>query len=82
MWLIDTTTFELLYQNSPDEVEYVILSHTWEAEEVSFQEMRNLKKARLKKGFAKIAGVCRLAREIEITHAWVDTCCTIQYHHR
>jgi hypothetical protein len=75
MWLINTSTFQLHYHNSPDEKEYIILSHTWGTEEVTFQDMRILEKARLKKGFAKIEGVCSLARERRITRAWVDTCC-------
>lgn len=42
---------------------------------MTFQDMGNLKEARPKDGFAKIDGVCRLARERRITRAWVDTCC-------
>ncbi|KAK8041913.1 HET-domain-containing protein [Apiospora rasikravindrae] len=76
MWLIDTSTLKLVFKTDPSEVKYVILSHTWEDEEVFFQEIQNLILARPKKGFSKIDRVCRLAREKHgISYAWVDTCC-------
>jgi hypothetical protein len=62
---------EFLGQNIPS---YAILSHTWEKEEVSFQDMDQAG-YQSKKGFHKIANTCRLARQAGIEHAWVDTCC-------
>ncbi|KAK7952581.1 uncharacterized protein PG986_008309 [Apiospora aurea] len=57
-------------------VHYAILFHTWEEEEVSFQEFQDLDQARNKKGFSKIEMTCRLARErFGISYACVDTCC-------
>ncbi|KAK1757850.1 heterokaryon incompatibility protein-domain-containing protein [Echria macrotheca] len=54
--------------------EYAILSHTWEDEEVSFQDMSD-PASRSKKGFAKIDMTCRQAAGAGILYAWVDTCC-------
>ncbi|KAK4225299.1 heterokaryon incompatibility protein-domain-containing protein [Podospora fimiseda] len=58
--------------------EYAILSHTWEEEEVTFQEMQSLgdnPDIRTKKGFSKIESTCKKAKENGIKWAWVDTCC-------
>jgi hypothetical protein len=41
---------------------YIILSHRWEGEEVTFQELQN-GQAKEKQGYAKIEGCCRQARE-------------------
>ena len=54
---------------------YLILSHTWGPEEVTFSDMADLDLARKKKGFAKISGICEIARSRNIHRAWVDTCC-------
>lgn len=56
---------------------YAILSHTWEEEEVSFQQFTQLPREDLPKlkGFAKIEQTCHLARTSGIEWAWVDTCC-------
>ncbi|CZR59826.1 uncharacterized protein PAC_09720 [Phialocephala subalpina] len=75
MWLLSTTTLQLEYVNSSKEHSYAILSHTWEDEEVTLQEMAHLDQARRKKGFSKIEWTCRLALERGIQYAWVDTCC-------
>jgi hypothetical protein len=56
---------------------YAILSHTWEDEEVTFQDFCDPDHAvRLsKKGFSKIQKTCRLASELGLRYSWVDTCC-------
>ncbi|KAH5329795.1 hypothetical protein HBI23_129850 [Parastagonospora nodorum] len=74
MRLINTDTHlfeEVLGRNIPD---YAILSHTWEAEEVSYAYYAESKRPR-KKGFAKIYKTCELAAKEHIPYAWVDTCC-------
>lgn len=78
MWLIDTTALRLEEVVDLQSCKYVILSHTWEKEEVDFQEMlaesrpaRLLKKA----GFLKIKKTCEIAKEKGYAYAWVDTCC-------
>ncbi|OTA54508.1 HET-domain-containing protein [Hypoxylon sp. EC38] len=76
MWLIDTNNLELKNVDSPQDVKYAILSHTWEEEEVDFQEMRfHRDLAKGKKGFGKIAATCSRAQAEGIPYAWVDTCC-------
>jgi hypothetical protein len=56
---------------------YMILSHRWRDEEVSFSDMTNLdpSKARSKKGYKKIESSCRIALQEKLEYAWVDTCC-------
>ncbi|KAK4183664.1 vegetative incompatibility protein HET-E-1 [Podospora australis] len=54
---------------------YAILSHTWEDEEVSFQELMNPIACMHKKGYEKIVKACEQARRDGFKYAWVDTCC-------
>ena len=55
---------------------YAILSHTWEKDEVSFQDMEgDGGKAKPKKGFEKIRDCCSFARANGFDYAWIDTCC-------
>ena len=75
MWLINTTSLVLKFIEDPDACMYAILSHTWGDDEVNFQDMADLERARRKKGFSKIERTCQLARDRNIEYAWVDTCC-------
>ncbi|KAI0853380.1 HET-domain-containing protein [Daldinia vernicosa] len=79
MWLINTKTLELEFVASPKERSYAVLSHTWEEEELSFQQFSDsAKRASLRqlRGFAKIAKTCQLAKDKHmLEYAWVDTCC-------
>ncbi|KAK2059173.1 hypothetical protein LY76DRAFT_463118, partial [Colletotrichum caudatum] len=76
MWLINTRTLALEQFDDPSAVKYAVLSHTWEREEVTFQDMACLPKAKGKAGFAKIVSTCEMALETEgLGYAWVDTCC-------
>ncbi|VBB83565.1 Putative Protein similar to Vegetative incompatibility protein HET-E-1 of Podospora anserina [Podospora comata] len=56
---------------------YVILSHTWGPDEVTFQDLSQLSKTALRKkaGYAKIAGCCARAIQDQYEYVWVDTCC-------
>lgn len=59
---------------------YAILSHTWETDEISFQEMQIISKysdhpSRKKLGYIKIRKTCEKAKSNGIAYAWVDTCC-------
>lgn len=76
MWLLDTTTLDLVDRVDPDK-HYAILSHVWEVEEVSFAELQeNRQRAERKKGFAKIWNCCQIARKrFGLSYAWIDTCC-------
>jgi hypothetical protein len=76
MRLINTTTRELeefIGRNLP---KYAILSHTWEEEEVSYQDYMNGKHlGSHMRGFVKIDMTCKLAVRDGFQYAWIDTCC-------
>lgn len=42
MWLLDTSTLALCSFTEDNVPSYIILSHTWESEEVSFQDIQLL----------------------------------------
>lgn len=77
MWLINTKTLRLEHVLSPDIHPYAILSHTWDDEEVTFQDMADLyfQSCPRKRGYSKIEHTCRLAQQRGLQYAWVDTCC-------
>ncbi|KAI0398262.1 heterokaryon incompatibility protein-domain-containing protein [Xylariaceae sp. FL0594] len=79
MRLINTATLEFeTFSNDPFDIDfprYAILSHTWEVEEVTFQDMHDLDVARKKRGFGKIARCCEIALEEGLQWAWIGTCC-------
>jgi len=76
MWLINIETMKLEYFTGPIFPSYAILSHTWEGEEVSFQEFVAASPATLsKKGYYKIQKTCEIATRRGLGYAWVDTCC-------
>ncbi|KAI1159678.1 heterokaryon incompatibility protein-domain-containing protein [Nemania serpens] len=82
MRLINTQTQELteFFHTIPP---YAILSHTWEKEEVTFQEYilatgpeaRRYTHIRQKAGFSKILGACQRARYDGLKYLWCDTNC-------
>jgi hypothetical protein len=64
MWLINVHTLKLESIVNPETYRYVILSHTWEKEEVSYQEfVHEFEAARYKKGYDKILKTCELAEK-------------------
>jgi Heterokaryon incompatibility protein (HET) len=76
MRLINTQTLELQYFIGSKIPQYAILSHTWEDDEITFQEMSTkTPDTRRKKGYLKIEQTCELARRERLKYAWVDTCC-------
>ncbi|KAH8679640.1 heterokaryon incompatibility protein-domain-containing protein, partial [Tricladium varicosporioides] len=55
---------------------YAILSHTWGAEEISFQDMQSLMAVKqLKLGYSKIRHCCEIAAKDGFKYLWADTCC-------
>ncbi|RYO79759.1 hypothetical protein DL764_009986 [Monosporascus ibericus] len=77
MYLIDTDTFKLKFFSTHTEQKdaYAILSHTWEDEEVTFEQFKDEESAKKRKGWAKIASTVQMARRNGLKYAWVDTCC-------
>lgn len=69
MQLIRTSTLKLEEFFDSRTPEYVILSHTWGRNEISFQEFQN---GALND---KILNCCKQAQKDGFQYAWVDTCC-------
>lgn len=64
------------WDNEVANFKYAILSHRWEGEEITFQEMMaQTVQTRRKKGYQKIARFCERARADGFEYVWVDTCC-------
>lgn len=77
MRLINTKTLQLTEVFEKDAKPYAILSHTWGAEEVSFQEIQSGRPDTSKEGYRKIADSCRQAAKYGYEFNWVDTCCML-----
>ncbi|KAK0651475.1 heterokaryon incompatibility protein-domain-containing protein [Cercophora newfieldiana] len=79
MRLLNAATLQLEDVFEDEASPYAILSHTWGASEVTFQEIHGLhplpEHTKAKEGYAKIAWTCRQALKDNLTHTWVDTCC-------
>ncbi|KIW28743.1 uncharacterized protein PV07_08381 [Cladophialophora immunda] len=75
MWLLDTGFFQLEEFIGDQIPKYAILSHTWDEEEVSFQDMQDFNRAHSKAGFQKLLGVCKRAKADGFRWIWIDTCC-------
>lgn len=81
MWLINVNSYLLSQFFGSELPKYVILSHTWDGEEVTLQDMLRFKNKNLAheiesmRGFEKIRYTCEQARRDGIEWAWVDTCC-------
>jgi hypothetical protein len=74
MRLLDTSTLTL-HEFFGDAIpNYAILSHRWEGEEVTFQDLQ-AGRAPGMKGFPKIKGCCAQAVADGFLYAWVDSCC-------
>ncbi|OAG14921.1 HET-domain-containing protein [Alternaria alternata] len=72
-----TLEFEVLHDNEIPR--YLILSHTWGIEEISYQEMRFLQQHHALpdslKSDTTIQKAAKLAREKGLKYIWIDTCC-------
>lgn len=76
MRLLHSTTLELTEFFDTGLPPYAILSHTWEKDEVTFQEMRtHTSQTKQKAGFLKIQRAADLAKSKGYEYVWVDTCC-------
>lgn len=75
MRLLNTQSLELRDFNEKKIPSYCILSHTWEEDEVLFEDMRDVKAAKQKAGFKKVQQCCDKVLEAGFTWVWIDTCC-------
>jgi hypothetical protein len=53
---------------------YAILSHRWEGEEVTFQDLQSGRGPEMA-GYSKIRGCCAQAALHGFDYAWIDSCC-------
>jgi hypothetical protein len=74
MRLLRTDTLEFQEFYGSKFPPYAILSHTWGDDEVTFQDMASPNRF-AKKGYAKIAMTCEIAKSAGLEFAWIDTCC-------
>src|SRR2546423_857263 len=74
MRLLNTTTIKLHEFRGSAVPSYAILSHRWEQDEVSFQDVLN--KRRLDaQGWGKVRKCCAFAKSRGHEFVWIDTCC-------
>lgn len=73
MWLLNAATLKLeqFLGSCPD---YAILSHRWQDDELTFQDMM-AGTGKSKAGHAKVQLCCDEAVKHNLRYAWVDTCC-------
>ena len=74
MRLLNSSTLQLAEFAGSATPEYVILSHTWGEEEMSFQGIQDLN-SRDQKGFAKVKNFCAQAARDGFEWVWIDTWC-------
>ncbi|KAK7462402.1 hypothetical protein VKT23_008001 [Stygiomarasmius scandens] len=74
MRLLNTKTFKLK-EFQVDIPPYAILSHTWDEEEVTFQDIRATFVAKRKAGWSKVKNACAYALKHEFEWIWIDSCC-------
>ncbi|KAK7448837.1 hypothetical protein VKT23_013566 [Stygiomarasmius scandens] len=80
MRLLNTKIFEIkeFYTDIPL---YAILSHTWEEDEVTFQDaqdiqgIKKLDHTNSKSGWSKVKNACRYALKHDFDWIWIDSCC-------
>jgi len=73
MRLLNTKALSL-HEFTGDIPEYAILSHRWEMEEVSFQDLQSGKETSML-GYSKIKGCCAQAASDGWEYVWIDSCC-------
>ncbi|KAM3087269.1 hypothetical protein ACMFMG_001372, partial [Clarireedia jacksonii] len=54
---------------------YAILSHTWEEQEVTYQQFGNVETRTSINGWRKVQKSCELASEEGHKYIWIDSCC-------
>ncbi len=78
MWLLNTRSGKLKeFRTLFGLPRYAVLSHVWQLQEDSFQDIQALRfiADALTHAGPKIRGVCEVAREDGFEWVWIDTCC-------
>ncbi|KAK3492187.1 heterokaryon incompatibility protein-domain-containing protein, partial [Neurospora hispaniola] len=76
MRLINTETLELHEFFESQAPTYAILSHTWDKDEITLQEMLSMSPSTMvKAGYKKIQDTCKMAQSRGQQWVWIDTCC-------
>lgn len=77
MRLLNCTTMSLEDHLGPEPPDYAILSHTWEEEEILFEDIQSSPRRgwRKKKGAKKVLDSISEARRLRLSYIWIDTCC-------
>lgn len=75
--MVNTSTLQLEFFEGLNVPPYAILSHTWEKEELTFQQMNSPDLAtKSRHGYTKIQGFCQIVKSsYNLDYGWVDTCC-------
>src|SRR6266702_4059585 len=74
MRLLNTGNFEVKSFEDDEVPPYAILSHTWDEEEVTLQDMEGTRAVN-KKGYEKVKHCCSVASANGFEYVWIDTCC-------
>lgn len=74
MRLLNTTSFKLKEFFGDNIPGYAILSHRWEDEEVTLQDLQHGRGPQMA-GYSKIQGFCKQAAAAGWEWAWADSCC-------
>jgi hypothetical protein len=75
MRLLNVNTFQLHTFVGANIPSYAILSHTWGAEEVLFEDITQPSvNSAAKAGWAKVKGCCKKAASDGFDWVWIDTC--------
>jgi hypothetical protein len=74
MRLLNTGTLKLQEFFDKEVPDYAILSHRWEDDEVSYQDLRT-DKNKHGAGYRKILRCCAKALQDGYMWVWIDTCC-------
>lgn len=75
MRLINCKTKQLEFFDNSEAPPYATLSHTWDGDEVTFEDFHDVEKRQAKQGWQKIRATCRIAQDDGLGYAWVDSCC-------
>src|SRR5262245_22765266 len=74
MRLLDTSNLEVKIFGDDEVQPYAILSHTWDEEEITLQDMEGIHSVN-KKGYEKVKRCCSVAKANGFKYVWIDTCC-------